>query len=316
MRVAIVGAGAVGLGLGSFLLPTGADVRFVVRSAQDRRVLAQQGLSRVGIFGAVEGPPEAFSLEEDVAGLRGSELDFLLVCSKTTSSLDIAGALGDIWRDFAEPPQVVLCQNGWGSAEIFGHHIPAASVFNARIITGFRRSAPNAVEITVHAEPVHLGSLHGVDPAILQPLRDALASAGMPCELSSAIERDLWAKMLYNCALNPLGALLGVPYGELAKREPCREIIDAVIREIFQLFSPTGYATHWREPGEYLHTFYEDLLPPTASHESSMLQDIRAGRRSEVDALCGAVSRLGAQHGIATPVNTSLSELIHALEGS
>ena len=314
MRVAIVGAGAVGLGIGSFLLAAGSEVRFVVRDADDRRILARRGLSRLGIFGAAESPAGAFSLANGVEDLRGSELDYLLVCSKTTSSRDIAEALGDIWRDFQAPPPVVLCQNGWGNAEIFGERIPPASVFNARIITGFRRNAPNSVEITVHAEPIHLGSRLGGPLGVLQPLRNALASTGMPCELSGSIERDLWAKMLYNCALNPLGALLGVPYGELAASESSREIVEAVIREIFQVLPPAGYATHWSTPAEYLHTFYADLLPPTAAHESSMLQDIRAGRRSEIDALCGAVSRLGAQHGIATPVNGALSELIHALE--
>jgi 2-dehydropantoate 2-reductase len=316
VRVAIVGAGAVGLGIGSFLLAAGSEVRFVVRNADDRGVLARHGLSRLGIFGATEDPPGAFSLVNRVADLRGSELDYLLVCSKTTSSRDIAEALGDIWRDFPAPPPVVLCQNGWGNTEIFGERIPPASVFNARIITGFRRDAPNRVEITVHAEPIHLGSLLGGCLGVLQPLRDALASTGMPCELSESIERDLWAKMLYNCALNPLGALLGVPYGELAARDSSREIVEAVIREIFRVLAPAGYATHWNTSAEYLQTFYADLLPPTAAHESSMLQDIRAGRRSEIDALCGAVSRLGAQHGIATPVNGALSELIHALEAN
>ena len=105
-----------------------------------------------------------------------------------------------------------------------------------------------------------------------------------------------------------------VCYGELAEREPSREILDSVIREIFCLLEPAGYATHWNSAAEYLRVFYRDLLPPTASHESSMLQDIRAGRPSEVDALCGAVSRLGTQYGVATPVNASLTRLIHALE--
>jgi 2-dehydropantoate 2-reductase len=208
----------------------------------------------------------------------------------------------------------VLCQNGWGNADLFGARVPPQRVFNARVITGFRRSGANAVEITVHAEPIHLGSLHGADPELLRPLRDALDQSGIPCDLSSSIERDLWAKMLYNCALNPLGALRGVCYGELAEDDTSREILESVIREIFALLGPAGYATHWKSPDEYLRTFYHDLLPPTAAHESSMLQDIQAGRRSEIDALCGAVSLLGTRFGIDTPVNTALTRLIHAVE--
>ena len=236
------------------------------------------------------------------------------MCTKTTSSLEVAKALGDIWPGFASEPQLVLCQNGWGNAELFAARIPAERIFNARVITGFRRAESNAVEITVHAEPIRLGSLYGVDPAVLRPLSDALQASGMPSETSHTILQDLWAKMLYNCALNPLGALLGVPYGELARREPSRQILDAVIREIFALLGPAGYTTHWDSAAQYLRVFYDDLLPPTAAHESSMLQDIRAGRRSEVDALCGAVAQLGERHGVATPVNASLCQLIHALE--
>ena len=314
MRVAIVGAGAVGLSLGSFLCSAGASLRLVVRSARDRRLLAEHGFSRVGLFGEAEHAPDAFELAATIADLRGSQLDFMLVCTKTTASAEVADALADIWGSLATAPQLVLCQNGWGNAELFAARVPAKRVFNARIITGFRRSRANAVEITVHAEAIRLGSLHGAEPEALRPLCDALDASGMPCELSPSIERDLWAKMLYNCALNPLGALLGVRYGELAERESSREILESVVREIFCLLEPAGYATHWDSAAEYLRVFHRDLMPPTAAHESSMLQDIRAGRRSEVDSLCGAVSRLGAQHGVDTAVNTALSQLIHALE--
>ena len=97
-------------------------------------------------------------------------------------------------------------------------------------------------------------------------------------------------------------------------RAGARVIITNTFGSTRQMLEPAGYATHWDSAAQYLRVFYQDLLPPTASHESSMLQDIRAGRPSEVDALCGAVSQLGTQHGIATPVNTSLTQLIHALE--
>jgi 2-dehydropantoate 2-reductase len=80
------------------------------------------------------------------------------------------------------------------------------------------------------------------------------------------------------------------------------------------MLSLSEHATHWSTAAEYLEVFYRDLLPPTADHESSMLQDLRAGRPTEVDALCGAVAKLGAELGVETPVNRALTQLVHAAE--
>ena len=90
--------------------------------------------------------------------------------------------------------------------------------------------------------------------------------------------------------------------------------MEATAREIFEVLTATGIATHWPNAESYLASFYRDLLPPTAEHESSMLQDLEAGRRTEIDALCGAVVKLGRPLGVATPVNIALRDLIRAAE--
>jgi 2-dehydropantoate 2-reductase len=132
--------------------------------------------------------------------------------------------------------------------------------------------------------------------------------------VSPDIESELWSKMLYNCALNPLGALIGVAYGELGRHAETRAIIEATIAEIFALLEATGRRTRWRTAQEYLHVFWSQLLPPTAAHESSMLQDLRAGRPTEVDALNGAVVALAHESGLDVPVNRALVQLIRARE--
>ena len=184
----------------------------------------------------------------------------------------------------------------------------------ARVYTGFQRRGPNRVEITVHAEPIRIGSLYGADLAPLRALCAAITRGGVPCETSDDIEGELWSKMLYNCSLNPLGALIGVAYGELAQYPETRSILEAVIAEIFALLDATGRRTRWRDAAEYLEIFWNELLPPTAAHESSMLQDLRAGRRTEVEALNGAVVELAREHGLEMPVNRALLELIRARE--
>jgi 2-dehydropantoate 2-reductase len=226
----------------------------------------------------------------------------------------VAAALAAAWQDIAGARRVVVCHNGWGSASHFADHLPADRVYSARVITGFHRRLPNAVEITAHAEPIRIGSLYGADLAPVGALCDAIARGGVPCEVSDDIECELWSKMLYNCALNPLGALIGVAYGELARHPETRSILEATIVEIFGLLAATGRRTRWRDASEYLRVFWDELLPPTAAHESSMLQDLRAGRRTEVDALNGAVVALAAECGLDVPVNRALLSLIRARE--
>jgi 2-dehydropantoate 2-reductase len=90
--------------------------------------------------------------------------------------------------------------------------------------------------------------------------------------------------------------------------------MEAVVAEIFGLLEVTGYETDWSSAADYLQHFFDVLLPPTAAHESSMLQDLRAGRRTEIDSLSGAVVELAREHGVQAPVNHALATLVHARE--
>ncbi len=313
LEIGVVGSGAVGIAIASFLLRAGAAVRIVARG-ETAAALRVDGLGHEGLFGEHRVPADRFRVDEHPSAWWGRALDAVLVCTKTFSSEEVAEELGPVWESLVEPVPVVLFHNGWGSAEIFAKHVPARRVFNARVITGFRRVGLTTSRITVHADAVRLGSLNGADPETLAPLAEALDLGGLPTELSDDIGKDLWAKLLYNCALNPLGALRGVPYGELAESEDTRAIMRAAVYEAFAAMKAEGWSTHWRRPGDYLAAFYDEILPPTASHESSMLQDLRAGRRTEIDFLSGAVVRIGMRHGIETPVNAALRDLVLAIE--
>ncbi|MGE5296708.1 MAG: ketopantoate reductase family protein, partial [Solirubrobacterales bacterium] len=182
--------------------------------------------------------------------------------------------------------------------------------------TGFRRPQPNEVEVTVHADAIHIGSLFSGDLSIVEPLCQAVREGGIPCERTDAIEKDLWAKMLYNCALNPLGAILRVPYGALAEEASTRLLMSQIVSEVFAVMSAAGYRTHWRQPEEFLKVFYGKLVPDTAGHRSSMLQDISAGKRTEIDALNGQVLKLANRYGLDVPYNRAVHNLIRFIESN
>ena len=143
---------------------------------------------------------------------------------------------------------------------------------------------------------------------------EAIAKGQIPCETTGAIGRDLWAMMLYNCALNPLGAVLDVPYGELARRDASRMIMKGIVHEVFEVMAAAGYRTHWQRPAEFLEAFYGRLVPDTAEHKSSTLQDISAGKRTEIEALNGAVIKLAERQGVDVPYNTAVYNIVKFLE--
>ncbi len=312
MRVAVFGAGAVGLGLASFLIDGGARVHLHLRRREAADALARRGLSRTGALGDATAAPGSFGSGTALEEIVRFAPDFVLVCTKSPDRERVARELERIAPALPGAPPLVLCLNGWGAAERLTRRIPAEQVFNATVTTGFRRHGDHRVEVTVHGDELHLGSLFGADATLLTPLCEALTKAGLPSAVTADMESELWAKLLYNCALNPLAALLGVPYGALAEDPARRAILETVVREIFAVLAATERTTRWDSADDYLAFFFADLLPATRDHESSMLQDLRAGRTTEIDALCGAVVELGRQSGVQTPVNAALAALVRA----
>ena len=310
----IIGAGAVGLALGSCLHSAGRPVHFVLREDPTAHAIERLGIRRTGLLGDHQVPANALSASRSVAELGNLAIDSILVCTKSTANDSIVPALAEAWPTIPESAQLVICQNGWGNIDAFAAALGPERVACASILTGFRRNKEHVVEVTVHARSIQIGYLHPADHRALEPLCQAIARGGIPCETSETIGADLAAKLLYNCLLNPLGALARVPYGRLAEEDSTRKIMEATAVEIFEVLTGAGVETHWPDAQSYLATFYRDLLPPTAGHESSMLQDLQAGRQTEIDALCGAVVKLGAQWGVATPVNGALRDLIRAAE--
>jgi len=330
MRALIYGGGAVGLGAASCLIRSGEDVEIIAREGTVS-ALKKRGLVRTGIFGTFEFGPEKFGayasldelLQDERRCIRDDgngrdndyDYDYVLVCTKSHGSEKAASDLSLHPDILGDGSKIVLFQNGWGNAEIFAAHFPKDMIYSARVITGFQRQKKNVVDVTVHADSIHLGSLFGSDLAPMKPLAEAITKGGIPTEVVDDVGKDLWAKMLYNCALNPLGAIFRVPYGVLGEWSYSREIMEAVIKEIFSVMEAVGYRTHWPAPEEYIAVFYEKLLPPTVKHESSTLQDIRAQKPTEIEALSGAVVRLGEEAGVSTPVNWTLYKMVKFMEG-
>lgn len=310
MNILIYGGGAVGLGLASCLIKSGEKVDIIARKSTAES-LQKNGLVRTGVFGDFHATPNQFRAFECSDQIESKiSYDYILVCTKSYDSDNIAGNLADKPSLTGNNTNIVLCQNGWGNTEIFSLYFDKSKLFNARVITGFSRPSPNHVEITVHVDAIHIGNIFSAPSNDLEKICLSISRGGIPCKLTSHITRDMWSKMLYNCALNPLGAIFNVPYGKLGESIHTRLIMKKIIEEIYRVLKKTPYQTNWSNSDEYLDIFLNNLIPATAKHEASTLQDIKAKKRTEIDALNGAVVKLGKQHGVDVSTNELIYEMI------
>ena len=111
-----------------------------------------------------------------------------------------------------------------------------------------------------------------------------------------------------------MGAILEVPYGFLGEKESTRKIMEGIVDEVFIVMKTLNYETHWRNSQEYLEEFYGKLLPNTYEHESSMLQDLRAGKTTEIKAINGVIVAEGIRSNIKVPFNFLIYNLILFLQ--
>ncbi|WP_319587170.1 ketopantoate reductase family protein [uncultured Desulfobulbus sp.] len=307
MRFLIYGAGALGQAIGCMLAADGHQVDLVLRP-RFLEALHSSGLEVTGLFGEYRVPPAQIGLLTSLKKRNGSEYDAVLL---TTKTYDTDSAITDIVGLSQCYCPVVSLQNGCGNLEKLEERLGRERSLAARVITGFEIERPGRVRITVSADAVHVGGcVRGVIPGAAKRLAEALTHAGLPSIAVADVYQSLFAKLLYNCALNPLGAVLGVHYGALAESDETRMIMDRVIEETFTVIATMGGNTPWPDTAGYRKVFYSQLVPATYHHRPSMLQDLENNKPTEVEAMVGYVAAQGRKYGVATPCCDLLAALV------
>ena len=307
MRILIFGLGALGCAFAGFLKKAGHRV-FGIGRERIIKPIREKGLKITGIWG--EHSIELREVFKSVDELPTKDFDLVIL---TVKSYDTEKALEELKK--VNFKYLLLAQNGYGNYEsaikVFGKE----KVILGRVIFGAEIPSPGEVKITVIADDVVIGNPDKAIPeGELRKIAETINSAGIPTRYEAEVYKYLWDKILYNSALNPLGALLETNYGTLAELPETREIMNRIIGEIFDVAKAHNIGLFWNSADEYIEHFYKKLIPPTAEHYPSMLQDIKAGKRTEIDALNGAIVKLGKEKGIPTPVNETITNLIKAKE--
>ena len=291
MKIAVMGAGAVGSYYGAMLARAGHEVTLIGRQRHVDEVLRAGLLLQTKDFEA----RVCMNASTSAQGVRGAEL--VLFCVKSTDT-EAAGA--ELAPHLDARALVLSLQNGVDNA--------------ARLQSLLKqRVAPAVVYVaTEMAGPGHVKH-HGRGELVVPPevgaLKDTFFRAGVPLQISDNVIGALWAKLVVNCAYNALSAITQLPYGRLVQGEGVEALMRDAVDECLAVARACGVAL----PGD-MHETVPGIARTMPSQYSSTAQDLASGKRTEIDHLNGYVVRKGEALGIPTPVNRALHTLVKLME--
>ena len=297
MRVAVVGAGAMGCLYGAALHRGGAEVVLVDVNAAHLSAINENGLeldTRRGV--------ERLTLP----ALRPEELrepvDLILLFTKTFHT---DSALQGVAAAMGPGTHVLTLQNGLGNDEAVARHVA-----RERVIAGISTLPSDLAgpgRVRSHGEGgSQIYPAFGGDTAFAQEVADLLTAGGLPTTLAPDIQAAIWGKAIFNATMNTLCALTRRTPGFLGAHEESRALIHAAVEEGVAAAQACGVNVD----GAKIHALTQVSVTDHADHEASMLQDVKAGRRTEVDAIAGAIVRAAAANGVACPVLETLWRLV------
>jgi 2-dehydropantoate 2-reductase len=300
MNVAVLGAGAMGSLFGGLLAEAGTPVTLVGRSGEHVSAVAERGLR----IEATDGEVRTVEVDAttDPAAVADADLVVVFVKSYDTESAmaGVADHLGDA--------DVLTLQNGLGNAETVAEYVPRERVLAGTTTHGAVREEPGVVR---HAGvgDTRLGRYFEPTDDRAREVADLLSAAGVETEVVEHVRDVVWEKVLVNVGVNAATALAGVQNGVIAEARPGHRLVERAVGEAVRVAAAEG------------RTVPEDVVErvlavarDTADNESSMRQDVEAGRRTEIDALNGAVVARAERHDLPAPVNRTLADLVRLAE--
>jgi 2-dehydropantoate 2-reductase len=300
----VLGAGAMGCLFASHLRSADHQVTLVLRQSTAEKALPVR-LERDGITHE--------QLLPVTTALDADPISHLLV---TTKAYDVHAAVLGLAHRLDCDSQVLLLVNGMGFADSLRKELPEPDFYFGTTTQGAYRIAAHHIR---HAGQglTRVGAATNTCtetacPGTLQPPAwfGQWSKAVQPSIWDADIEQALWLKLAINCAINPLTAVHRCPNGELAQRPELAAEVARLCDEIQRISVVAGFAEITRD----LHNTVAGVIANTADNRSSMLQDVLAGRRTEIDYITGQLLRIASAHAIEAPANAALLRRILELD--
>ncbi len=303
MRVCVVGCGAVGsLFAANLARLDDVEVWAYDLDAAHVEAMNERGLRLSGageVVGRLRATTDAGELPQ---------CDFGIVATKAMHTSSAVSATAHAFRDGA------LCtvQNGVGNEEVLAEHVER--VIRGTTFPAGRIVAPGHVQWDVKGETT-MGPFEAkpAPMAAVERLADACTRGGMPTTALADARGAQWRKVIFNSATNPIGALTGLTHGRVCEDVATRRLVTGLVDEGKAVAAAQGIELD-ADPEELID--YAARPEVAYEHKASMLQDVEARRRTEVDYLNGGIVRFGREHGVPTPLNESIWALVKGVERS
>jgi 2-dehydropantoate 2-reductase len=292
----IVGTGALATLIAQRLSATGFGIVMLGTWSEGIAALNKHGATLVEIDGSEQKAPVR-------AVNDPAKVDSILYALVLVKAWQTKRAARQLVQCLPADGLALTLQNGLGNRETLVAQLGEERVALGTTTTGATLLGPGRVRFGGEG-PIMLGA----HPR-LTPLADLLRQAAFQVNVKADIDPLLWDKLMLNATINPLAAMLNVPNGELLKRPTARQLMIALAEETAAVARANGVAFTYEDPTVAV----EAVAERTAQNISSMLQDVRRGTPTEIDAINGAVVRAGRQVGVDTPINETLWHLVKAL---
>lgn len=290
-NVIVLGAGAVGSYIGA-QLSKHANVTLVGRRAHVDEI-NEKGLR---VSGIVEG---CFKVNA-VTTLETVPSNCLLII--TTKAYDLAEAVESTYRLYRGDTTILLMQNGLGNEEIVRKITgPDVEIVRALASMGVEYLTSGNIGIKFTGETILPDTITG------RRIAQLFTSCGLCVNISNRMSYEVWRKLVMNCVINPLTAIFRVPNDEIIV-DTLKEIRAGIVDECIRVAEKEGVV---------FDSDLSEVITDAAvkyTNYSSMCQDVIKGKKTEIEFLNGKISELGRKHGVATPVNDTVSAMIRFLE--
>ena len=303
MKIAILGTGAMGSIYAARFAAAGHEVLAVDTWDAHVAEINAAGLRVSGPAGDIH----ATSLRAATQLPRDQAFDLYVIATKASAVSDASRAIAA----GATPTATILTiQNGLGAAERVAEFIPESQLVLG-VADGFGASIVSPGHaLHTSMKLIRLGAAKGGDDPRLGPIAELWRDAGFNVEVFDDIERLIWEKLLCNVTLSGPCTVFGCSVDVLRADIDRWAIALGCMREAYAIGHAKGVKFSFHDATTYVTAFAERV----GNAKPSMLQDIEAGRRSELDAINGAIPPLGRTLGIATPYNSTVTEVVRALE--
>lgn len=305
MKIAILGAGALGCAIGATLTEAGHETWLMVRSPDRVNAMRSEGLRVDDAQGTRRIQVRAATRAAEV-GI--AELVIVLVKSFETDAA-MRGAV-----DLVGPDTLVLSlQNGLGHEEILADIVGRERVLAGKTYVGGVTRGPAHIQSGVVGKATYIGELDGrLTPRVLA-VAEAFNAAGLATTVTDNIVGTMWDKLLVNVTTGALTGITRLTYGQLYDEPLLKATSLAAVAEAIAAAQAAGVKLSMTDP-EQAWTLAAEGLP--AAFKTSMLQSLEKGTITEIDFINGSVVRCGQRYGVPTPVNATLVACIKGIERS